>query len=73
MKPFGLESPRSARDTAIWARSDGAAHFTFDKPSDHFGSFGNTAIAAVGVELDRKVATLLDHLGVAVPEALLIS
>ena len=59
--------------TAIWAGSDGAAQFTFDKPSDHFGSFGNPAVADVGVELDRKLASLLDHLGVAVPEALLTS
>jgi hypothetical protein len=59
--------------TEIWAGSDGAAYFTFDKPSDHFGSFGNPAVAAVGVELDRKLASLLDHLGVAVPEALLTS
>jgi Domain of unknown function DUF302 len=59
--------------TAIWSASDGAAHFTFDKPSDQFGSFANPAVATVGVELDRKVAALLDHLEVAVPEALLSS
>jgi uncharacterized protein (DUF302 family) len=59
--------------TAIWAASDGAARFTFDKPSDQFGSFGHPAVATVGVQLDRKLAALLDHLDVAVPEALLSS
>jgi hypothetical protein len=59
--------------TAIWSPADGSARFTLDKPSDHFGSFGNAAIAAVGVELDRKVATLLEHLGVGVPDELLNS
>ena len=59
--------------TAIWSHADGAARFTLDKPSDHFGSFANDAIAAVGVELDRKVAGLLEHLGVAVPDDLVDS
>jgi hypothetical protein len=59
--------------TAIWSPADGSARFTLDQPSDHFGSFGNAAIAAIGVELDRKVATLLEHLGVAVPDDLLTS
>jgi hypothetical protein len=52
--------------TAIW----GPAHFTFDQPSDQFGSFGNVEVTAVGVELDRKLAALLFHLGVTVPDAL---
>jgi hypothetical protein len=59
--------------TAIWSPAEGSARFTLDKPSDHFGSFANAAIAAVGVELDRKVATLLEHLGVGVPDDLLNS
>jgi hypothetical protein len=59
--------------TAIWSHSDGFARFTLDRPSHHFGSFANAAIAAVGVELDRKVAALLEHLGVAVPDDLLNS
>jgi hypothetical protein len=59
--------------TAIWSHSDGSARFTLDKPSDHFGSFANAAIADVGVELDRKVAALLEHLGVGVPDDLLNS
>ena len=59
--------------TVIWSPADGSARFTLDKPSDHFGSFANAAITAVGVELDRKVATLLEHLGIEVPDDLLKS
>jgi hypothetical protein len=50
---------------------DGPARFTFDKPSDRFGSFADPAVTAVGVELDHELAALLEHLGVAVPDALL--
>src|SRR4029077_20737024 len=57
--------------TVIWSPADGSARFTLDKPSDHFGSFANADITAVGVELDRKVAALLEHLGLEVPEVLL--
>ena len=57
--------------TVIWGDPDGPAHFTFDKPSDQFGSFGNPAVTAVGTELDGKVAALLRHLGAEVPAALL--
>jgi hypothetical protein len=59
--------------TAIWSPAGGSARFTLDKPSDHFGSFASAPVAAVGVELDRRVATLLEHLGVAVPDDLLNS
>jgi hypothetical protein len=59
--------------TAIWGDADGPAHFTFDKPSDQFRSFANPEITAVGVELDRKVAALLAHLGLDVPDVLLAS
>src|ERR1700730_1985007 len=59
--------------TVIWSPADGFARFTLDRPSDQFGSCANAAIAAVGVELDRKVAALLEHLGVAVPDDLLNS
>ena len=59
--------------TLIWEGPDGAARFTVDQPSSDFGSYGNPDIAAVGVELDRKLAALLEHLGVEVPEALLTS
>jgi hypothetical protein len=57
--------------TAIWGPPEGPAHFTFDQPRTQFASFGNPEITAVGVELDRKMATLLDNLRVPVPDALL--
>jgi hypothetical protein len=57
--------------TAIWGDAGGSAHFSFDQPSDQFGSFGIAEVTAVGVELDRKMAALLDHLGAPVPDALL--
>jgi uncharacterized protein (DUF302 family) len=56
--------------TVIWEDSTGRAWFTFDQPSTQFSSFGRPEIDAVGVELDRKLATLLDALGVEVPAAL---
>jgi hypothetical protein len=59
--------------TAIWARENGPTHFTFDQPSLQFGSFGNREITKVGLELDRKMATLLERLGVRPPDALLAS
>lgn len=54
----------------IWGDPDGSACFTFDKPSDQFASFGNPEITAVGRELDQKMAALLDHLHVTVPDLL---
>jgi hypothetical protein len=33
--------------------------------------FGNVEVTAVGVELDLKLAALLFHLGVTIPDALL--
>jgi hypothetical protein len=55
---------------AIWSRSDGQAFFTIDKPSDQFGSFADPRVTAVGYELDAKLAALLRHLGLRVPDAL---
>jgi hypothetical protein len=55
----------------IWGDPDGSAYFTFDKPSDQVASFANPEVTAVGLELDRKMAALLDHLGVSVSDALL--
>ncbi|WP_030455868.1 DUF302 domain-containing protein [Herbidospora cretacea] len=57
--------------TTIYEDVDGATRFSIDQPSAQFASFGDPEIAAVGVELDRKVAALLGHLGVPVPERLL--
>ncbi|GAA0372782.1 hypothetical protein GCM10009530_23780 [Microbispora corallina] len=56
--------------TTIYEDARGVTRFSFDQPSAQFASFGDPEIAAVGVELDRKVAALLDHLGVPVPERL---
>ena len=41
--------------------------------STQFAGFGIPAVSAVGVELDRKLAALLEALGVEVPMALLSS
>jgi hypothetical protein len=55
---------------AIWSRSDGQAFFTIDKPSDQFGSFAHSAVAAVGRELDSKLVRLLRHLQLMIPDVL---
>ena len=57
--------------TVIWGDPDRSAYFTFDKPSDQVASFANPQVAEVGLELDQKMAALLDHLRVSVPDALL--
>jgi len=54
----------------IWGDPDGPGYLTFDRPSDQFGSFANAEVRKVGVELDHKVAALLEHLGVSVPDEL---
>jgi len=59
--------------TAIWEDAHGRAWFTADQPSTQFGSFGIPAVSAVGVELDRKLAALLEVLRVEVPAVLLSS
>jgi uncharacterized protein (DUF302 family) len=56
--------------TVIWEDSAGEAWFTADQPSTQFASFGIPEVAKVGVELDRKLAVLLEALGVDVPPSL---
>jgi hypothetical protein len=56
--------------TLIHEDANGATWFCVDQPSTHFGSFGDPAITEVGIELDRKLAALLEHLGAPVPPAL---
>jgi uncharacterized protein (DUF302 family) len=56
--------------TAIYETADGTTWFSIDQPSTRFSSFGNPAITEVGVELDHKLAALLEHLGAPVPPAL---
>ena len=59
--------------TVIWEDDYGRAWFTFDQPSTQFASLGIAAVSAVGVELDRKLAALLEALRVEVPMELLSS
>jgi Domain of unknown function DUF302 len=56
--------------TVIWEDDQGRAWFTVDQPSGLFGSFHIPGVTAVGVELDRKLAALLEALGAEVPMAL---
>ena len=56
--------------TAIVEDADRVTSFTVDQPSTRFGSFGIPQIAEVGIELDHKLAALLQHLEAPVPAAL---
>jgi hypothetical protein len=56
--------------TAIVEDTDGATWFTVDQPSTRFSSFGTPQIAEVGIELDHKLAALLERLDAPVPAAL---
>jgi hypothetical protein len=56
--------------TAIVEDANGATWFTVDQPSTRFGSFNMPEITEVGIELDHKLAALLEHLGAPVPAAL---
>jgi hypothetical protein len=53
--------------TVIWEDKHGDAWFTVDQPGKQFASFDNPDIAKVGIELDHKLAALLDTLAVPVP------
>jgi hypothetical protein len=56
--------------TAIYEDATGVTWFAVDQPSTTFGSFGVPAITEVGIELDRKLAALLQFLGAPVPAVL---
>lgn len=56
--------------TAIVEDADGATWFTVDQPSTRFASFDTPQITKVGIELDRKLAALLEYLDAPVPAAL---
>ena len=53
--------------TVIWEDDAGDAWFSMDQPSTQFASLGIPEITAVGLELDRKLANLLDVLNIEVP------
>ena len=56
--------------TVIWENAGGDAWFSVDQPSTQFASLGIPAITGVGLELDRKLANLLEVLNVEVPRVL---
>jgi hypothetical protein len=56
--------------TAIHEDADGSTWFNVDQLSTRFRSFRDLAITHIGLELDHKLAALLEHLGAAVPPAL---
>jgi hypothetical protein len=56
--------------TAIVEDADGTTWFTVDQPSTRFSSFNTPQISTVGIELDHKLAALLEHLGASVPAGL---
>ena len=47
----------------VYGDADGNAVFTMDQPGPAFGSLGIAEVAAVGEDLDRKVANLLRVVG----------
>jgi hypothetical protein len=59
--------------TAIFEDADKSSWFTLDQPSSCFGSFSTPEITKVGLELDHKVAALLEYLGTRVPAELAYS
>ncbi|MEU6845433.1 DUF302 domain-containing protein [Streptomyces sp. NPDC046716] len=59
--------------TVIWQNGTGASWFSVDQPSTHFAGLGSPEVARVGVELDRKLAALLEFLDADVPDELLHS
>jgi hypothetical protein len=56
--------------TAIYVGAADRTRFAGDKPSTVFASFASPPISQVGIELDRKLAALLDALDVPAREAL---
>jgi uncharacterized protein (DUF302 family) len=59
--------------TYLWEHADQSVRFAVDQPSSQFASYGQPEIAEVGVELDRKLAALLEYLDAPVPKELLAS
>jgi hypothetical protein len=44
--------------------------FTVDQPSTQFGSFGNAEILEVGIDLDHKLAVVIERIGGTAPAIL---
>jgi len=53
--------------TTIHTDPHSTTRFSVDQPSTHFRSYGIRAVTVVGIELDLKLATLLERLGFPVP------
>jgi len=56
--------------TAIYVDAANRTRFAVDQPSTMFASFASPPISQVGIELDRKLAALLDALDVPADRAL---
>jgi hypothetical protein len=56
--------------TVIYEDAAERTHFSIDQPSTRFASFGDPRIAAVGLELDTKLAELLRLMSMPVPAEL---
>jgi hypothetical protein len=57
--------------TTIYETAAGETFFAIDRPSDTVKVLGDKDIDEVGIALDRKVARLLQILGIAVPDSLI--
>ncbi|GAA4208816.1 hypothetical protein GCM10022252_74510 [Streptosporangium oxazolinicum] len=56
--------------TAIYQDPGGTTCFAVDQPSTRFSSFGDPGITQIGLELDDKLAALLEYLDAPVPAEL---
>ena len=56
--------------TAIYQDAADRTHISIDQPSTRFASFGDPHIAAVGLELDTKLAEILVLMSLPVPAEL---
>ena len=54
--------------TFLWAPEGGPTSLAVEQPSTVFAGYGRPEINEVGRELDGRLAVLLEHLGVPVPE-----
>jgi uncharacterized protein (DUF302 family) len=56
--------------TLLYEARTGETRFVVDQPSSAFDSLRNVDIAEVGIEIDEKLASLVDALGIAPPREL---